>query len=286
MNLTQLDPCGDGIRPHDCIKHIPQWPDNSARMTALRRDVQTTGVREPIQMTAKHEIVDADSRERWRAARMLQLEKIPVAIVEDDLVNLTSLQLLIQRRHLTKSAIAYLAFPQLENALDEARDRRMKWLKTHEKASISNSPLAGLPKNVAELAEIYGMARTTIFEAQKVHALFAKDAAFKAQMEPRILAEPIGGEHEQHRPVGLGAVIAGYAGKQNEDKPRNDGSQLELFGKAVKSFCFRAPDDESAARKVVRAEFEKLSPEELEPVMKTVAIMASELKALAKGAAR
>ncbi len=117
-----------------------------------------------------------------------------------------------------------------------------------------------------------------LFDAKKVHAIFAKDPNFKAQMEPRILAEPIGGEHEQNRPVGLGAVIAGHAGKQNEDKPRNDGTQLELFGKAIKSFCVRALADYTAARKIVRAELERLTPEETENVMKTAAIVMSEAK--------
>jgi len=225
MKLLTLDPCADGLRPHACLRHIPEWPDNGPRQTALRREMEASGLCQPIQITEKHEIVDPDSRERWRAARSLQLPGIPVAIVPQEQVSTAYLNALVQRRHLTKSAIAYLAFPQLQNALDEARDRRFKML---EKANDSRSELSSLPKNIEELAEAIGINRHFIFDAKKVHALFAKDPAFKAQMEPRLLAEPIGGEHEQNRPIGLGAVIAGFEGKKLEDQPRPD-RQLDLF---------------------------------------------------------
>lgn len=283
---TSVDPCLDGIRAHACIRHIPQWPDNSPRMEQLRREMQATGIVAPVLMTAKHEIVCADSRERWRAAKALQLSRIPILIVADDQVASASLNALIHRRHLTKSALAYLSFPMLKTALDEAQHRALEMIK---KSNVS--PSGGerrTAKSVEEIAETLGIGATTLKEARRVHEIFAKDAAFKAQMEPRILCEPIGGEHEQHRPVGLGAVIAGYAGKANEDKERADRSQLELFGQAVKTFCIRAPMavHEKEARRVIAEHLEKLSPEELENVQRTAALIVSESKAISKGATK
>jgi len=282
MNPTQLDPCADGIRPHFCIRHIPEWPDNSARMMALRRELQTTGLCPPIQMTAKHEIVDPDSRDRWRAARMLQLTSIPVAFIADGEESNACASTLAHRRHLTKSALAYLIFPLVEPMLKQARARAIKMLqKGNDLPSGFETPTA---KSVVEIAAQYGIENTLFKDAKKVHAIFAADPQFKAQMEPRILQEAIGGEHEQNRPVGLGAVIAGYEGKQLEDTSRADRSQLELFGRAVKAFSFRSRGlDEAAARKAVRAEFEKLSdPGELEGVLQTALLLSSEAKARLK----
>jgi hypothetical protein len=286
MNQQKIDPCLDGIRSHACIRHIPQWPDNSPRMEQLRHEIQATGIVPPILMTSKHEIVDADSRERWRAAKALQLDCIPVHIVADADIVSASLNVLIHRRHLTKSALAYLAFPLVKPALEEAQARAREKLKN---ANVSSSDAQRrTAKTVEEIAEGLGIGTTFLKDARRVHEIFTKDAAFKAQMEPRLLCEPIGGEHEQNRPVGLGAIIAGYAGKANEDKARNDRSQLELFRASMKSFCIRAPqiEDEAAARKIVREQLENMDAEELESVQRTAAMVVGEAVKLAKGAAK
>lgn len=280
-----IDPCLDGIRPHACLKHIPLWPDNGPRMMALRTELQTTaGLCPPIQMTAKHEIVDADSRERWRAAKMLQLPGIPVAIVPEGEAYTTSLSTLIHRRHLTKSALAYLAFPALLPALTESSERRLENLKN---LNVSRkAPAAPIGHTMEDLAGNLGIDKNLLKEARRVHEIFAADPAYKAQMEPRLLAEPIGGEHEQNRPVGLGAIIAGYRGKQEtEDKPRPDRGQLELFSQGFKTFCLRAPlpAHEAQARRVIEEQLEKLSPEELENVERTAALIVRTAKSMGKG---
>jgi hypothetical protein len=286
MNTNQIDPCLDGLRPHACIRHIPLWPDNSPRMETLRHEMQRTGFCAPVLMTSKHEIIDPDSRERWRAAKALQLDCIPTAIVPEAQVTTALLHALAQRRHLTKSAIAYLAFPALKTALDEAQTRAVEMLK---KANVSPSaPLAPTVKSMDDIADQIGVGRDLLKEARRVHEIFTKDPAFKAQMEPRLLAEPIGGEHEQHRPVGLGAIIAGYAGKANEDKARADRSQLELFSAGLKTFILRAPlaAHESQARAVIAEQLEKLTPEELDNAARTAALIVSEAKAITKHAAK
>jgi len=285
MNTPQtlIDPCLDGIRPHACIKHIPQWPDNSPRMLALRQEYQLNGCKAAIHMTSKHEIIDPDSLDRWRAAKALQLDCIPAIIEPDASVWLACLQIICQRRHYTKSAIAFLIYPGLKPALEEARAIRYTYLQNAGKSVSELNSLTGIPKNIEDLAEMYGVNRHYVFDSKRVHDLFAKDANYKAQMLPRLLAEPIGGEHESNRPVGLGAIIAGYAGKANEDKARSDRSQLELFTDAMKRFCIRAPQvDEAAARKIVRHQFASMSPEEIDAAIATAAIVVSEGRALNK----
>jgi hypothetical protein len=288
MNTQHIDPCLDGIRAHACIKHIPQWPDNSPRMEALRHEMQRTGYCPPVVLTAKHEIVDPDSRERWRAAKALQLDRIPVQIIPEDQADTVLLSVIMQRRHLTKSALAYLAFPRLAFALEEARTHAREMLKKGNVSPSDGGVGRAAPKTIEEIAAGLGISATTLKEARRVHEIFAKDASFKAQMEPRLLVEPIGGEHEQNRPVGLGAIIAGYAGKANEDKTRNDRSQLELFSQGLKTFILRAPlpAHEAQARKVIAEQLEKLSPQELDNAQRTAALIVSEAKAIARTAAK
>jgi hypothetical protein len=251
-------------------------------MEALRRELQATGLCQPVQMTAKQEIVDADSRERWRAARMLQMTCIPVALVPEEQAYSASLNALVHRRHLTKSAIAYLAFPMLKPALDEARHHALEMLK---KGNVSPSRTeCATAKSIEEIAQRMDVCERFVQEARRVHDLFAKDPAFKAQMEPRLLAEPIGGEHEQHRPVGLGAIIAGYAGRNGDGIAKK--GQLELFTGGFetlfKRFMYWTGFDPSARRKVmekIRADMDKLPPEqceELADMLRTIAREASQ----------
>ena len=104
-------------------------------------------------------------------------------------------------------------------------------------------------KNADELAEEIGISRAFLFEARKVHELFTdkkvysfnvqggaqdgtvRECTLKEWFEPRILRAPIGGEHEQNRPLGLGGVIAGIASVREGDKgkfsPKQTG-QMEL----------------------------------------------------------
>jgi hypothetical protein len=255
-------------------------------MEALRREIQATGIVRAVLMTSKHEIVDADSREYWRAAKALQLEQMPIQLVSEEQIVSASLNALVHRRHLTKSALAYLAFPMLRTALEEAQARAREMLKNSNVSSSDGHRRTA--KSVEEIAATLGIGTTTLKEARRVHEIFAKDPAFKAQMEPRILVEPIGGEHEQNRPVGLGAVIAGAAGKRNEGNPITKREQLELFGAAVKTFCNRAPqiENEAAARKVVQEQLEGKTADELESIQTYSELVASVAKSLAKQSAK
>lgn len=289
MNPTTLDPCADGIRAHPCIKHIPQWPDNGPRMEALRRDMQETGLCQPVQMTARHEIVDADSRERWRAARALQLPCIPVAIIPDELAATACLHTLEHRRHLTKGARVYLEV-QLRPWLEaESEHRRLESIKKSVKTPmISVETQFPSERTTRGLAERLGCSHVLVGQALRVLEIFAKDRDYKLQMESRLLLESLGGEQEQHQPIGLGAIIAGHAGKRNEDQPRHDHTQLDLFGDAVKKLCLRSLGlaDNAATRRIVGEQLDKLSPEELESVQATAALVANEARARLKQLAK
>lgn len=210
---------------HPLAKLKPEWATDSASFTCLVNDVRERGIIIPLLIDREGRIIDG--KMIFRVAKQLQLAQVPCMEVADDHIPAAIIGSLVQRKHYTKSALAYLTYPLMQPAYEAARKRRIENLKKAN--DLPKSPLE-TSGTVDAFAESCGIGRNLFFEAKKVHKLFAKDADFKAAMEPRILAEPIGGEHENKRPMGLGAVIAGWAGREatlNGD--REDRQQLELF---------------------------------------------------------
>jgi hypothetical protein len=189
-----------------------------------------------------------DGRKRWRAAKQLGMGQLPWQPVAENEVAGVILSCLIQRGHFTKSALAYLAYPLMSIAHDEAVRRRLQNLRKGQQTPEVQGVQFG--KRVEDFADKIGVSCRLYLEARRVHEIFRQDPEYKAQMEPRILAQPIGGEHESKRPVGLGAVVAGWGGRGNKDKIRVDRRQLDLFEDAVCSLVIRwqkLPQDERTA---------------------------------------
>ncbi len=159
-----------------------QWDAEDTRFLALCEDVRENGVRIPIPITRKRDIVDYDGIERWRAARVVQCSRIPVLYVADDQAVTAILGSLFQRKSFTKSAKAYLAIPILEAALSEARRRRMACLRRGSESTqlVKNpnvSPKATewtteKPNTIETLAYALGLGRTTLVQAQTITKFF------------------------------------------------------------------------------------------------------------------
>lgn len=313
--ITRLDPCEPGIRAHACIKHIPAWGTDDPRMEALRAAMQEGATVPALLMTARREIVCIDSLNRWRAAMALQLDTVPVQFVADDQVATTALALL-HRRHFTKSALAYLCYPLMERAHNEARQRRLENLRNWQKGQcLPESARSALSRNTAEdFAEFIGIGRRLFALAAYVHKEFAspvkydiqiqggrhdgaiREQTLKEHFEPRILAEMYGDEHEQHRPMGLGAVARGIGSLKSEavaNQKRPE--QLDLFTNAVDrlSHCLSKLDS-AAVKTGINSWFEKHEdPDELERLQRLGEMIAAgarkrcrELESGARGGAK
>jgi hypothetical protein len=150
-----------------------------------------------------------DGKERLGAAIKLGIEEVPcVEICEGDLHSVI-LHSLTARKHLTKSAVAYLAYPHLAKTLEESKKRRGP-----------NSPF----QMAEELAESLGISRSLFFLARNIHGHFDKDPAMRAYFEPRILhGEPNADDVDDRRAYSLGRVRQGierwYAAKNLNKQP-------------------------------------------------------------------
>jgi hypothetical protein len=218
---------------HPLAEMAPNWSVTDDRFKALDRDIEERGQENPVIICQRNGVdLVCDGRKRVAIAVRRQRTEINCLVVAEEQVPRLLVRNLMLRDHFTKSARAYLAYPLLEihwkSKIDANRENLQKGQQIPEVGS------SDFGKTVEEMAAHFGIERSLMFYARKVHQLFEKDAEFKAQMEPRILAESFGGEHEKFRPVGLGAVIAGYAGRDTtKGRAKNDRGQLDLFERGI-----------------------------------------------------
>lgn len=201
---------------HPLAKPMPEWANDDECFLSLVDDIRLRGIDQPILVDLERRVIDG--RHRLRAAKRLQLKLVPTIVSEKFNVASLIVNSLIQRRHYSKGARAYLAFPLLEPAMEEARQRKLANLRHNTAEPV----VTGESKTVADLAASIGVGRDLFFQAKTCHETFEKHPELKEQFEPQILS----GE------MGLGAAIAGMAGQaatKNKPKAKALGGQLQLF---------------------------------------------------------
>jgi hypothetical protein len=213
------------LRPHPYIAKFPRWGHDADEWTAFLIDIQDNGIRHPLQITADHLVVDGETRRQ--AALSLGLPEVPVVVVSEDEIGTVVVRELGFRRNLTKSAIAYLAYPLHKRVHDESIHRQQTNLKKGSELPSLLSRRSGKIRGFEEVFVQLGFSRPLFFQAQEVHELFADDPSYKALMEPKILSGD----------AGLGAVIAGYAGRAATlGKERRDPRPADLMLKSMSSW--------------------------------------------------
>lgn len=203
-------------------------------------------------------------------------------------------------RHLSKSAIAYLAVPLIQSALDAVRLKKLQNLRKNPENADSALSALSEAQTVEELAEELGISRRILFLAQEVRKAFenkkpytfnvfggAKDGenptmTLKEWFEPKLLQAFVGGEHEQHRPMGLGGIKAGITavieGDPNKFNPKNKPQQMdfftEMFTRDAQKFIKLPEAKRQAAIQAVEQIAAELPPDECEQLAATYKQMA------------
>lgn len=229
---------------HALAKAMPQWSKDDARYIALVEDIRERGIDQPL-------LIDADEKilvgvERWKVAKQLQIKEVPILVCSGDPATVI-LQALIKRKHYTKGALAYVAYPLLKTAHTEAVKRRLEILKNANKSSSSAQWTMG--KTIEDFANENGFGRSLFFQAAELHKLFKKSdeecAEWEAKhpkVDPALRTEgPINlRSHFEQKlldgEIGLGAVLAGIAGlTSTRGKAKPNYGQLELFSEAFET---------------------------------------------------
>lgn len=259
------------LRIHSVAKGMPMMDDESVDWESLIESVARNGVIQPLTIDNQGRIIDG--RHRWAAAKMAKLKEVPCIVLVDPDVHAIILESLAQRRHFTKGARAYLAYPYVEEAWNEAKRRRVENLKQGSGPRSSSQDTIG--DTVEAFAVQQGFGRNLFFQAKRLHELFAEDESLRAQFEPEILNEG----------KGLGAIIAGIGGQSaTKDKPRSTPRQLDLFTDGFKTVAVRVKaswskfsDDERAkVRRQIRTDFAATPREFRDDLQKILAGLAKE----------
>lgn len=242
------------LRPHPAIKAMPRWDKGSTDWRGFIDDIREHGIRHPVQVT--HDGVVVDGWTRVIAARDLQLPAVPVVEVSAAEATEIIVREMCLRRNLTKGQRAYLTWPLLKPLAAELEARHIEGLKSGKIATLpatfADSIGKGRKGRVDDaLAARIGVSGDLLRQAEELHAIFdgtrfslsgqrittpADD--LRRYWEPRIL--------DLEKPIGLGAVIQGIAGKEStegREKGVSAATQMDLFadGIGALSTAFSAP---------------------------------------------
>lgn len=208
------------LRPHALIKPMPRWAKDTDEWQAFVADIRSRGITTALVILQDGTLIDGETRRR--AAVGLKMVTVPCQVIPQDVAAQTILQHLLLRRNLGKGALAYVGYPLIEASHEEAKARALDCLKRGD-APGSHSVADGA-KRVEDLAAQLGISLALFKQAARIREIFIEDPEFKDEMEPRIL--------DTVDPVGLGAAIAGYAGRKatnGKAKGKRANEELSLF---------------------------------------------------------
>jgi hypothetical protein len=254
---------------HPLLAPVPRLALDSPELQALIRSVETLGFLRPVIVNDRHEIMDG--RCLVLAAEKIAQSTVPTLRCPDEDAPAIILDTLCARRHLTKGAQAYLAYPLLEPSAAARKQAQIRGLLAGKKPRASIPSTHGM--TVEEIAQQFGFKRDLYYQARQAVTLFAAQPAYKAQMEPLLLA----GE------VSLQGVIAGWTGKQAAAQPRRQSDQVDLFGEVfhkLRYHCLRTWQSMDAARRAALAPQIRETVADMPPELRS--LFARELRAAAK----
>lgn len=226
------------LTPHPLLDPLPQWADTDEQFQTLLADIHARGIDQPILINDVDQILDG--RHRWRAALKLNLPAVPCldCAAADPVPVIT--QSLLQRRHFTKGALAYIALPLLD-------------------ASGQANP---------DFAADTGVSLRLIEQALELRTLFAADPDYRSQIEPLVLSGDIG----------LGAAIAGFAGRAaTKGKARREADPAALLQRGfndlrvrLANWDFLQPEQRKAATAIIGQFAAALPPEPLQLLVREI----------------
>jgi hypothetical protein len=200
--LTTI-PAGD-LAEHPLLSHIPVWSRNQAEFIALTESIRERGLDYPVLIDAEHRIIDGRNRRNACAVLKRPVECRQIAAGDAASVIVASL---VNRRHLTKGALAYLSAPLFETVLDESNARRLANLKQGRPETALSAVSV---KTADDVAAQLGISLRLFEQALKLRRMFEEAAPEVRQTyEPRILGEWQDEAGEWQDPVGLGYMING-----------------------------------------------------------------------------
>lgn len=238
------------LTPHPALRLIPEWETEDPRFLALVDNIRDRGIDQPLLVDSSNRILDG--RHRWRAAKRLQLDVVPVIRRDEGDALEIAVDSMEHRRHYTQSQRAYALFPLMEPAFKAAQERRYANLKNHRSES-PRTPCVSTCKTPEDWAKSKGISLRYLQYAKELHEHFKDKTArwikdpfgtklskrkvtFQEHYEPQIMSD--------EKSIGLGSAISGIesalAQEEREKKgiphkggrPADKQRQVELLQQA------------------------------------------------------
>lgn len=195
------------LTDHPLLAHIPVWRRDEPEFAALLESVRERGLDYPVLVDAEHQIIDGRNRRNACAVlgRPVDCRVVPAgeaaSIVVASLVN---------RRHLTKGALAYLTAPLFAEVLSETKARRFaNYSKSRVQPETALSAVSEI-KTAEDVAAQVGVGARLFEQAIKLRKMFEElGDEVRERYEPRVIGEWQDDAGEWQEPVGLGYMING-----------------------------------------------------------------------------
>jgi len=194
---------------HPLLAHIPVWAPHEPEFQALKVSILERGVDYPVLVDSAGRVVDGRNRRNACAAAGLH---VPTRQVPEEQVSQIIVSALACRRHMSKSAIAYVLYPLVKEQLDAG-------------TGMFGQPLPKSKRWSDVAAEQIGVNERYLRSAQTIHEQLARRPELRAEVEARVFAE--GG-------CDLSRIAQGNAGREATlDKARHTPQPGALFTRAI-----------------------------------------------------
>ncbi|HEV2452754.1 MAG TPA: hypothetical protein VGY98_00740 [Verrucomicrobiae bacterium] len=232
MKIEFRDP-GDSheLRLHPLNKRIPAFnEDDNAEWASFKIGLSAAGPHgiPPIVITAPGDIMDG--KRRWLAAKELGWAEIKCEIRPEQECATLVVESLLAQRTLLRGAKVYLALGLYKEFAKAAEQRRLEHLqnglKTLEKplSSTELTKVNGRPRengSLRELAEKFGTSVELVRQAIDLRSILDGNEGLRVVWEAEIF--------KSHKPVGIGAALAGIGGAATDQSGREKGVEQSTF---------------------------------------------------------
>lgn len=220
---------------HPKLLELPNPPVTLQETEALKKDLRSRGFLDPIKITEAGYVVDGWHR---RNAAIDLYQEVPCVIVDDHEVVEIAMAGLLLRRHLTKSARAYIAVPMMAMTKEERLAKiRQNLSQVVDTAQSALSAHRGNGLSLEDIATSIDVGRRYVYMAEEVHKLLAVHSEFRPMVEKSLFCEG----------AGLGGIKAGLESRIDAKKRGEHGGkrreQLEFdfapLENATETWCRR-----------------------------------------------
>lgn len=225
------------LSDHPLLASIPVWAPDSPEFSSLRESIRERGLDYPLLIDNQRRLLDG--RNRRNAVRALGGLIRPITpqshrtnvlcrVIDENESASVVVSSLVNRRHLTKGALAYLVAPLFDAVLSESKSRRLVNLKQSTLGSESALSAVSV-KTASDIAGELGIGSRLFEQALKLREMFAElGEEVRAKYEPRILGVWLDEAGEPQDPIGLGYMINGLTSlSESQKKAKNLGKRAQ-----------------------------------------------------------